>query len=58
MQYDYEATADDELDLEEDQEVEILKKNEDGWFLGRVVGSGKTGLFPGNYVEEAEASSC
>lgn len=58
VQYDYAATAMDELDLEEGQEVEILLKNEDGWFLGRIIGEDKEGLFPGNYVEEIEASIC
>ncbi|EGD76504.1 hypothetical protein PTSG_07621 [Salpingoeca rosetta] len=58
VQYDYTATAPDELDLEEEQEVEVLLKNEDGWFLGRIVGTEKEGVFPGNYVEEVDDSNC
>lgn len=47
--YDYSAENSDELSLKEDEVVYIVKKNDDGWYEG--VSNGKTGLFPGNYVE-------
>ncbi|XP_076820758.1 abl interactor 1-like isoform X2 [Clavelina lepadiformis] len=47
--YDYSAENADELNLREDQEVYVVKKNDDGWYEG--VLDGVTGLFPGNYAE-------
>ena len=46
--YGYEATRSDELTLNEEAIVYVLRKNEDGWYEG--VLDGLTGLFPGNYV--------
>lgn len=53
--YDYDAIYDDELTLKENNRVEILSKEpevsgEEGWWVGRVNGQGKIGLFPANYV--------
>jgi myosin-1 len=48
--YDYEAQEADELALTTGQIVTIIKKNDDGWWLGTL--NGKRGVFPGNYVEE------
>ena len=39
------------LFVQEGQIIYVLKKNDDGWWEG-VMG-GITGLFPGNYVEQA-----
>jgi len=44
--YAYEANRPDELSLNENEIVFILRKNDDGWFEG--VSGGLTGLFPGN----------
>ena len=66
--YDYNADKEDELTfqvrvlvvvvtesqnivLQEGQVIYVLKKNDDGWWEG--VMEGITGLFPGNYVEQA-----
>ena len=43
--YDYEATRDDELTFSEGESIEIINRNDDGWFEG-VIGS-RRGLFPG-----------
>ena len=48
--YDYDATQDDELTFKEDEIIDIVRKNEDGWWEG-VIGD-RHGLFPGNYAEE------
>ena len=37
------------LTVKENSLIYVLKKNDDGWWEG--VLNGKTGLFPGNYVE-------
>lgn len=47
--YDYAAEREDELSFQENSLIYVLKKNDDGWWEG--VLNGKTGLFPGNYVE-------
>jgi len=47
--YDYTQERDDELSFQENSLIYVLKKNDDGWYEG--VLNGKTGLFPGNYVE-------
>ncbi|CAJ0942223.1 unnamed protein product, partial [Mesorhabditis belari] len=52
--YDYDADRADELSLRENSIVYVLRKNDDGWFEG--VFGGKTGLFPGNYVQLIEES--
>jgi SH3 domain len=32
--------------------IEIINKGNDGWWLGKAISNGQTGLFPGNYVRE------
>uniref|UniRef100_A0A914BXB0 Uncharacterized protein n=1 Tax=Acrobeloides nanus TaxID=290746 RepID=A0A914BXB0_9BILA len=49
-QYDYEAQDTDELSFHEGQIIELVKKDESGWWQGRI--GPRTGLFPSNYVEE------
>lgn len=46
--YDYIPQDHDEIRLKEGDIVEILKEHEGGWWYGRLTG--KTGLFPSNYV--------
>lgn len=48
--YEYTQQRDDELTFPEGVIIYVIKKNDDGWFEG-VSEGGKTGLFPGNYVE-------
>ena len=47
--YDYQADKEDELSFSENSVIYVLKKNDDGWYEGIL--NGRTGLFPGNYVE-------
>lgn len=49
--YDYEPQGDDELKVTEGDVIEVLQKQDDGWWEGRLP-SGKQGVFPSNYVEE------
>lgn len=53
--YDYVGQQDDELSFREDEVIDVIAKNEDGWFEG-VIGD-RHGLFPGNYCEEIEETS-
>ncbi|KAF7639707.1 hypothetical protein Mgra_00000628 [Meloidogyne graminicola] len=50
--YPYEAQDIDELSFTKDQLIELIKKDDSGWWTGRLVKEGKTGLFPANYIEE------
>ncbi|KAI6176695.1 Abl-interactor 1 [Aphelenchoides bicaudatus] len=47
--YDYDAQKNDELSLQVNDIVYVVRKNEDGWHEGIL--NGVTGLFPANYVE-------
>ena len=47
--HDFVARSDDELSLAKGDRIELIEKDDDfgdGWFLGRHMGSSKTGLFP------------
>ena len=48
--YDYAPQNGDELELHVDDVIEVLNKQEDGWWEGQV--GGRRGVFPANYVEE------
>ena len=51
----YTASRDDELSLRKGDCVEILEKEGDGWWRGKV--GGREGWFPANYVEEISGAS-
>lgn len=50
--YSYEPMNEDELRLEEGDEVLVLEKCDDGWFVGTSSRTHSFGTFPGNYVEK------
>jgi hypothetical protein len=53
---DFEATADDQLALEEGQlYVRITEDYGNGWSLGCTMDGSKTGVFPQTYVEPQSA---
>eukprot|EP01130_Rhizamoeba_saxonica_P008084 TRINITY_DN3268_c0_g1_i1.p1 TRINITY_DN3268_c0_g1~~TRINITY_DN3268_c0_g1_i1.p1 ORF type:complete len:749 (-),score=176.43 TRINITY_DN3268_c0_g1_i1:23-2269(-) len=47
----YEATAEDQIDLAVGDEINILEQDDDGWWTGELVASGRSGKFPGSYVK-------
>eukprot|EP00058_Branchiostoma_floridae_P026091 XP_002611581.1 hypothetical protein BRAFLDRAFT_63771 [Branchiostoma floridae] len=47
----YPPQGDAELELKVGDIVYVHKKREDGWFKGTLQRTGKTGLFPGSFVE-------
>ncbi|KAJ7361866.1 Sorbin and SH3 domain-containing protein 1 [Desmophyllum pertusum] len=49
--FSYEPINEDELRLEEGDEVIVLEKCDDGWFVGTSARTHSFGTFPGNYVE-------
>ena len=51
VQYDYDATAEGELSVKEDQLLLVFGPEEDGWLLVQDKDGGKVGYVPGNYIE-------
>ncbi|KAL3121077.1 hypothetical protein niasHT_005337 [Heterodera trifolii] len=49
--YAYDAQDTDELSFVKDQMIELVKRDDSGWWQGRLDGC--EGLFPANYVTEA-----
>ncbi|XP_062857956.1 E3 ubiquitin-protein ligase SH3RF1 isoform X2 [Trichomycterus rosablanca] len=47
----YPPQSDAELELKEGDIVFVHKKREDGWFKGTLQRNGRTGLFPGSFVD-------
>jgi E3 ubiquitin-protein ligase SH3RF len=47
----YPPNSEYELELQIGDIVYVHKKREDGWFKGTLQRTGKTGLFPGPFVE-------
>lgn len=50
VEYDYKAKEPDELDLVKGAIIINIKKQDIGWWEGTLASSGKTGMFPDNFV--------
>ena len=50
--FEYEAVQKDELSLRKGELYSVMERCHDGWFKGKNVKTGETGVFPGNYVKE------
>ena len=50
--FEYEAVQKDELSLRKGELYTVMDRCHDGWFKGKNVKTGETGVFPGNYVKE------
>ena len=46
--YEYKAVQRDELSLKKGELYQVTERCHDGWFRGRNIKTGKTGVFPGN----------
>jgi hypothetical protein len=53
-QFDYSAQLADELSFTVGQQIEVLSKNSDGWWIGKI--GTKQGTFPGSYVKEMQGT--
>lgn len=51
--YDYEAQDSDEVSFAEGDVIFEVDSIDAGWMTGRVERTGKTGMLPANYVEQA-----
>lgn len=50
--YAYRPQSEDELELSEGDEVFVMEKCDDGWYVGTSARTGQFGTFPGNYVQK------
>ncbi|QIW97024.1 hypothetical protein AMS68_002542 [Peltaster fructicola] len=58
--HDFKARSADELSLSKGDKIELIERDDDfndGWFLGRHIHSGTTGLFPEVYTAVAPKAS-
>lgn len=51
--YDYEAQDEDEVGFSEDDIILNCQVVDDGWMMGTVQKTGKRGMIPSNYIEQA-----
>ncbi|KAL4906560.1 hypothetical protein BDW74DRAFT_150671 [Aspergillus multicolor] len=54
--HDFAARSEDELDLRKGEKIELVELDDgfgDGWYLGKDLKTGMTGLFPGVYTTRA-----
>ncbi|KAL4973369.1 hypothetical protein BDW66DRAFT_106086 [Aspergillus desertorum] len=54
--HDFAARSEDELDLRKGEKIELVELDDgfgDGWYLGKDLRTGITGLFPGVYTTKA-----
>ena len=52
--YDYTAQQDYEMTIRVNEEITVLSKHGNGWWLGATA-DGKQGYFPGSYVEPLQS---
>ena len=50
--YEYKAQRNDELDLSVGDEILVLVKESEHWWMGELVKNKRQGYFPANYVED------
>ncbi|TPX61360.1 hypothetical protein PhCBS80983_g01146 [Powellomyces hirtus] len=49
--FDFDAEGIEELSLRKGEIVSIICEIDEGWWEGEIVGTGRIGMFPSNYVE-------
>lgn len=52
--YAYKPQNEDELELLEGDEIYVMEKCDDGWYVGTSGRTGMFGTFPGNYVTRSQ----
>ncbi|KAJ3324137.1 hypothetical protein HDV06_000678 [Boothiomyces sp. JEL0866] len=49
--YDFDAETDQELSIRTGEIISVTEEIDSGWWIGTIVGSNRTGMFPSNYTE-------
>ena len=52
--YDYNAQRSDELDLVKGDEILVLIRENENWWMGELARNKRQGYFPANYVQEKQ----
>lgn len=55
VEYNYTAKESDELTLVKGAIINNIKRQSGGWWEGTVASTGKTGMFPDNFVRVLES---
>lgn len=55
--HDFAAASNDELSFKAGDQIVVLNEVIDGWWMGELNGTGKTGLFPTTYTEILNTST-
>ncbi len=55
--YEYKAQRSDELDLAQGDDILVLVKENDSWWMGQLMKTGREGYFPASYVQEKQYDS-
>lgn len=50
--YDYSAQRSDELDLKKGDEILVLVRENENWWMGELAKTKQQGYFPASYVQE------
>uniref|UniRef100_A0A8D8XWS4 Rho guanine nucleotide exchange factor 26 n=1 Tax=Cacopsylla melanoneura TaxID=428564 RepID=A0A8D8XWS4_9HEMI len=56
VNHSYTAQQPDELNLQQGDVINVLRKMSDGWYHGERIRDGQKGWFPGNYTSEIASS--
>ncbi|KAJ3314428.1 hypothetical protein HDV04_000410 [Boothiomyces sp. JEL0838] len=49
--YDFDGETDQELSIRTGEIISVTEEIDSGWWIGTIVGSNRTGMFPSNYTE-------
>jgi hypothetical protein len=50
--YDYKAQRSDELNFNKGDDIRVLVKENDNWWMGELIRTKQEGYFPAGYVQE------
>ena len=50
--YDYKSQRGDELDLVKGDQIKVLVKENESWWMGELIRNKQEGYFPANYVQD------
>jgi CD2-associated protein len=57
VEHDYSAMNSDELTIKKGDRIRNVVRKEDGWYEGELLGNGRRGVFPDNFVKPIKSSS-